>query len=110
MANAPLFNVGDQIWLRESAAIGMMESYKIHSIIYPPQGGILYSILTVTQQPRATGTMGDQITGVGGKQIILQEENLCTYSQALDMCIANLQLQLNKLQLLKAQQGTGSTT
>lgn len=100
-AAAPIYNIGQIVYLRDSAAIGFLEAYIIGSIAHQPDGRIVYTLVTSLKQPSAVLTIGDRITGQKALPIKFFESDLIGYVEALDMCIQNLQTQLSTLQALR---------
>jgi hypothetical protein len=108
MATAPLYNIGDVVYLRESAALGFLEAYIIKEMTHQPDGNLVYTLVTSLKPPEAVQTIGDRVTGQLALPIKFYEEDLIEYTEALELCISNLQTQLNTLQALQARiQGTG---
>jgi hypothetical protein len=101
MAVAPIYSIGQTVYLAESAALGFLEAYIIKGIAYQPSGKIVYTLATSLKQPSAVQTIGDRVTGQRALPIKFYEEDLIGYEQALDSCIANLQNQLAALQRLR---------
>ena len=100
MAVAPVYNIGQTVYLRESAALGFLEAYNVKEIVYQPNGKLYYTLVTSLKPPAAVQTIGDRVTGLQVLPIKFYEEDLIGYREALEMCIANLQIQLNDLQRL----------
>ena len=100
MAKAPLYDIGQTVYLRESASLGFLEAYVIKDMGYQPNGKLIYTLATSLKQPAAVQTIGDRITGQQILPIRFYEEDLIEYREALEICIANLQNQLNTLQRL----------
>jgi hypothetical protein len=67
---------------------------------YQPNGRLIYTLVTSLKQPAALQTIGDRVTGRIVLPIKFYEEDLIGYKEALEVCILNLQTQLNSLQLL----------
>jgi hypothetical protein len=100
MAKAPLYDIGQTIYLKESAALGFLEAYTIKDMGYQPNGKLIYTLVTSLKQPAAVQTIGDRVTGQRVLPIRFYEEDLIGYKEALEIRIANLQTQLNTLQRL----------
>jgi hypothetical protein len=100
MAKAPLYDIGQIVYLKESAALGFLEAYAIKDMGYQPNGKLIYTLVTSLKSPAAVQTIGDRITGQRVLPIRFYEEDLIEYREALEMCILNLQTQLNALQRL----------
>jgi hypothetical protein len=100
MAKAPTYDIGQVVYLRESAALGFVEAYIVKDMAYQPDGKLVYTLLTSLKQPDAVQTIGDRITGQKTLPIRFYEEDLIGYKEALGTSIASLQNQLNTLQRL----------
>jgi hypothetical protein len=100
MARAPLYDINQIVYLQESAALGFLEAYTIKDISYQPNGKLIYTLTTSLKQPAAVQTVGDRITGQRTLPIRFYEEDLIEYKEALEVCITNLQRQLDDLQRL----------
>ena len=73
---------------------------EVKEIVYQPNGKLYYTLVTSLKPPAAVQTIGDRVTGLQVLPIKFYEEDLIGYREALEMCIANLQIQLNDLQRL----------
>lgn len=100
MAKAPLYDIGQTVYLRESAALGFLEAYLVKDMGYQPNGRLIYTLVTSLKSPAAVQTIGDRVTGQRTLPIRFYEEDLIGYKEALEICIANLQNQLVALQRL----------
>jgi hypothetical protein len=100
MAVAPIYNIGQTVYLRESATLGFLEAYIIKAIAYQPNGQLVYELTTYLKPPGSLQTIGDRVTGRVPLPIRFFEGDLIEYREALEICIANLQTQLNALQRL----------
>lgn len=105
MAQAPLYNQGDTVYLRDSAALGFLEAYIVHTITHRPDGLIVYSLSTHLKPPAANMTMGDRNTGRVLHPLTFFEHELVSYCDALALAVANTQKQLAKLQAQQAISG-----
>lgn len=97
----PLYEEGDVVYLRESAALGFLEAVRIGGITHSSQGW-LYVVESRVPQPRAAAHIGDRITAVHGKPLYFSESEFVTHCDALDLVEANLSTQLNRIQAQKA--------
>ncbi len=98
--DAPLYEEGDTVYLRESAAIGFLEAVII-SGIRRGDNKWLYSVQAGISQRNATH-YGDKISFVNGAQLLFTEEEFVPLCTALDLAEANLQRQLADIQRRKA--------
>ena len=101
MTKAPLYDIGQTVYLKESAALGFLEAYLVKNMEYQPSGRLVYTLVTSLKSPAAVQTIGDRVTGQRALPIRFCEEDLIGYEQALDTCIVNLQNQLAVLQRLR---------
>jgi hypothetical protein len=104
MAAAPIYNIGSIVYLKESAALGFLEAYAVKEMAYQPNGALIYTLVTSLKSPDANQTIGDRITGQTVLPIRFYESDLIEYTEAIDLCIANLQTQLAMLQRLRPVQ------
>lgn len=93
----PLYGRGEQVYLRESAVIGFVESYFVDSVEFAPSGEPVYVLRTRSNEPQNLATVGDQITGPKFVPVKILESGLVTYEEALDLAIENTQSLLTKL-------------
>ena len=70
MANAPRWDVGDEVYLDASARIGFLESYKVTNVVRSRQRW-LYTI-NVEQKPPAEPTIGDFIDTYNSDNALLK--------------------------------------
>ena len=100
MAIAPVYDIGQPVYLRESAALGFLEAYVVKDMAYQPNGKLIYTLVTSLKQPAAVMTIGDRVTGQQVLPNRFYEEDLISYRDALALCITSLQNQLDTLQRL----------
>jgi hypothetical protein len=100
MAKAPVYDIGQTVYLKESASLGFLEAYIIKDMGYQPSGRLIYTLATSLKSPTAIQTIGDRVTGQRTLPIRFYEEDLIGYKEALELCISNLQTQLAALQRL----------
>lgn len=106
----PLYNIGQTIYLRESASLGFIEAYTIKRPTYELDGTIFYELVTGARAPDAVATIGDRITGRPVLPLKLRESDLILYCPALELAIDNLALQLTQLQNLRLSAGCPDVT
>ncbi|MCK9558122.1 MAG: hypothetical protein M0R50_08805 [Candidatus Cloacimonetes bacterium] len=97
MAKAPIYDIGQVVYLKESAALGFLEAYIIKDMAYQPTGKLVYTLITSLKQPDAVMTIGDRVTGRLVLPIKFFEEDLIDYKDALEICITSLTTQLANL-------------
>ena len=103
MTSMPTYDIGDIIYLRESAALGFLEAVKISGIMLGPNGWV-YAIAAKAGQPTAQSTFGDRITAVQGMVLYFSEDEFVTVCDAQLLVEANLTAQLNRIQAQRASQ------
>ena len=101
MSEAPLFNIGDIVYLRESAALGYLEAVRISGITKTRVGWI-YTVSARTPGPIAVAHHGDRINSVAGSVLYFTESEFVLVCDALDLAEANVKRQLDKIQAQKA--------
>lgn len=94
---APTYQEGDQVYLRESAALGFLEAVTI-SGIRRINGKWAYAIRAGMARPYAATTYGDRTSLVNGATLFFTESELISVCDALDLAIANAERVLERLQ------------
>lgn len=98
--DAPKYDIGDPVYLRESAAIGHLEAVIISGAMWgSSQGQWLYTVRAGRAQPTAVAYYGDRITAVHAKTLYYTESELITHCDALALAEANAQRALERIQL-----------
>jgi hypothetical protein len=95
--SAPTYEVGDILYLRESAALGFLEPVRI-SGVRSNNGGWVYMIQSRASEPSAPSTYGDRISQVTGQVLFFGEEELIERCAALRIMEAAAIANLNKIQ------------
>lgn len=98
--NIPAYGVGEVVYLRESAALGILEAVRI-SEVRSRSGNWIYSIQARASQPVASSTYGDRISQVTGQVLYFDESELITQCAALDIMEATVLSNLMKIQEMK---------
>lgn len=93
----PKYNIGDTVFLKESAAFGFLEAYLVQLPIYKADGSIYYRLATGARAPIGVQTIGDRINGLAVVPLILPEHDLIAYCDALSITRDNLTLQLSQI-------------
>lgn len=96
------YDIGDTVYLRESAALGFLEAYIIKSLRVIPDGNVLYKLIVSLKQPVSGQTMGDRVVGVQEIPLEMYESDLVSYCDALELCEINLASQLANIQSLRS--------
>lgn len=97
----PLYNIGDILYLRESAALGFLEVAKISGISLSQQGWI-YATEAKAGFPRSPAHTGDRITTVQGMILYFSENEFVVQCDAMALVEANLVAQLGRIQAQRA--------
>lgn len=97
----PEYNIGDVVYLIESAKVGSLESYTISSIRQDANGVWYYNIAMPSRPVRAT-TVGDQNNLQHDVAISLTGDQLTDYCTAVETIETYFQMQLVRIQALKA--------
>jgi hypothetical protein len=92
-----LYDVGEVVYLRESAALGFLEAVRISGAMRQ-NGRWLYSVTARPAGPTAVAHHGDRITAVHGMILYFTESEFVTHCDALSLAEANAQRQLQQLQ------------
>lgn len=105
--NEPRYNIGDVVFVKNSANIGFLESYKVTTINKQPDSREFIYDLDLT-----TTKLAPQVTQGGTprfkKDIFFKERELITKCEAVNLVMAALQRKMSRLLALKATHCTGS--
>jgi len=99
--DAPLYDIGAVVYLKESAAIGHLEAVIISGATYS-NSKWMYTIRAGRAQPTAVPYYGDRISAVNAKTLYFTEDELIVLCDALDLAEANAQRALDRIQIQKA--------
>jgi hypothetical protein len=99
--DAPLYDIGDVVYLRESAAIGHLEAVTISGATYR-ESKWMYAIRAGRAQPSSVPYYGDRISAVNAKTLYFTESELVVLCDALLLAEANAQRALERIQLQRA--------
>lgn len=93
---APLFNIGDSVYLKESAQNGFLEVVRISHILTSTDGQWTYNVITGTKLPAAT-TFGDRNTHQNPFVLYYNESELISFCDAADIIEAVLEQRLTEI-------------
>lgn len=99
--SAPTYDVGNVVYLKESAALGFLEAVKI-SGIYRNTDGWIYTTEARSAQPSAAATYGDRISFTNRATLYFSESEFVDVCAALDLAEAYAQRLLQSIQARKA--------
>lgn len=106
---APLYKIGDIVYLVESAALGELEAYKIGSIQQLSADKWVYKIY-IEQKPPTEQTVGDRVDLKETREMFYEEIELFGLCEAIDTAINNVEIRINRTQfMLDECEGVGST-
>jgi hypothetical protein len=87
------FNVGDLVYLRSSAQIGFLESYRVTEVFQAVRNRWLYRV-DIDQKPPSSQTVGDQIDLKSGTRLIFDEDELLVFCEAQTIIVDFLRRRL----------------
>lgn len=95
--SSPTYEVGNEVYIRQSAAIGFLEKMRVHSIVSDPNGGWAYGFLSLPSVGNSIPSLTDQINYQVDRLIFLNDNELVSYCTALNMAKAYFETQLAKI-------------
>lgn len=96
----PKYDPEEVVYLRESAAIGHLEAYKIVNAQFTASGSVAYVLDTPVRSP-TVATFGDMVGPPKYGPLILEESALVTYCDAVDLALVAAQRIVASLQAKK---------
>jgi len=105
MAKAPLWSVGDMVYLRESAVLGFLEGYKVTNIIYDPGYNRWMYEIAIKHKGTEPSTTIDMYNLRTQEVLRLGENDLISQGEAVDLAIINTEQRLEYLKQKKANLG-----
>lgn len=98
MPKAPRWSVGDVVYLKESAMIGFIESYKITNIAWDPQWNRWVYMVDIKHKGAESTSVIDMYDLRRSETLRFIEDDLISCVEALDLAIINLKERLKYLQ------------
>lgn len=99
MPIAPLYRRGETVYLKSSAELGKLESYKITSIKQLEKGKWLYRI-DIAKKPPNQNLIGDSFDArIDEADILFTEAELITVCEALDIICGRFKQQVQNLEI-----------
>lgn len=95
------YSIGDFVYLKESAAIGLLEAYRIDKIEIDANSNIIYHLDTAVRPPDAIRTTGDAVGYGIGSTIPVGVSEIIDMCDAVDLAITYHTAVLNKLNNIK---------
>ena len=102
MSNAPRWSINDIVYLRESAAIGFIEGYRITNIKFDPSYNRWLYEAAIKHRGTEPNTVIDLHNLRRSEVLTLAENDLVSQTEALDIAIANTEQRLNYLKNKRA--------
>jgi len=99
--SAPLYSIGNVVYIRESAALGFIEAYAVESIRYNQDGVPTYKLVGSLKPPNVAQSVGDRVTGQRLLPIEFIESNLIDMCEALRLAAASLTVQLDNIESMQ---------
>jgi len=97
MADAPLWSVDDIVYLRESAVIGFIESYKVTGIRFDQQWNRWIYEIAIKHRGTEPSSVIDMYNLRHKEVLSLGENDLIDLASALDLAIVNTEQRLTEL-------------
>lgn len=98
----PTYDIGDVVYIKESAALGHLEAAKIDSVSKGRSGEWVYTIATPGANPTAPSQFGDRKSFQAMGVLYFTDSELLDKCAALTIMEAYFQRQLTYVQNLKA--------
>jgi len=102
MPDAPRWSVDDIAYLRESAAIGFIEGYKIANIRFDPQWDRWLYDVVIKHRGTEPNSVIDMYNLRSKETITFGENDLINQAEALDLAIINTEQRLRELNIKRA--------
>lgn len=100
---APIYRIGDVVYLVESASLGELEAYKIGAISSREQGGWVYQIF-IDMRPTVAGqTVEDRFDLRNPTELYFDESEITDLCDAVDLALTNIQGRMNRNMSLIAE-------
>lgn len=96
-----MYNIGDAVYLRDSAAIGFLECYAVSQIHILPGNDVVYELSSSFVAPTTTPLFGDRVTHRVRPVLNFRESELITKNDAIDLAKSALEIQLAALESLR---------
>lgn len=94
----PIYQIDDIVYLKASAVLGFLESYKITNLFYDPARNTwVYSIDLKPNPSGAPTSIGDHITLKNNHTLFFIEDELITFCDAAHDVKSNLELRLARI-------------
>lgn len=98
MMSNPLYQVGDEVYLLDSAKTGSVMSYMISGSRQMTDGSWVYKFCIPRRPPNNNATMGDRIKHGRDLDFELREAQLCSYCEAVEIALAYFRTQVSALE------------
>lgn len=99
--DAPLYEPGDAVYLKESAALGFLEAVTISGVVWSGNKW-MYTIRVGPAKPMSGRYYGDRITTTNAQTLYYTEDEFVTECDALALAEENAERILQRLQKQRA--------
>lgn len=99
---APTYDIGEIVYLRESAGVGFLESYQIAMVSRSPDGLSWYYHFNIKTKQAVIMSFGDRITKQVADQLVYTEAELITLCEAAPIVKTVLEQRLAQINALIA--------
>jgi hypothetical protein len=93
MSTISAFKIDDVVYLRTSAQIGFLESYKVTGI-YQVRNGVFTYTININERPPSAQTVGDRIILKQPTTLYFNEDELLSYCEAQQIVVDHLRRRL----------------
>lgn len=96
----PKFGINEIVYFRESALLGYLEPAKVRDIGYNSDVGKTFYVFEFKKSSPNTQIAGDAIDLKMARRIVIYEDEILSYNEAVQLKITFLENELNKTKLL----------
>lgn len=97
MSETPKFTVGQHVYLKESAALGFLETVRINGIYKSPVGWS-YTVAIGGREPTGARFYGDRVSLINNSVLFFSEDEFVSVCEALTLAERSLQKSLQDIQ------------
>lgn len=100
---APLFEVGEVVYIRESAALGFLEAYSVSSILKASSSEWVYTI-NIIRRPGQPPLFGERISHQAERVLYFNESELINKCDAYALIENSLSDRLDRIRQLRSSE------
>ena len=97
----PKYKINNTIYLRESAMLGFIESYKVNGIIYDSHTSQWMYQINIKNRGPATSLMVDRVDLRAQESLYFKESELIEFCEAINLAISEAEQRINKLKKMR---------